>query len=257
LAGSFGTLDFDCLKLSELCSKAVDYPKSGTPVDMADTPRFLIPYKPDWKSDEVMNPRKTDYYESNRAIGHLFRAITLEESTKELSYDPKTSALKDKRKPSDPQPAPIDSITLTLLPTVEIYLQHSSEAGVTTMPDLFNKYCLKLKYICLTHTLSHDPDIKLREEEVVVGTILAKCSQARWRKDRIEEMRINVSQLVRLVSTELRGSSPLETLTRAWTAWKFTREHCDKYGNQSFGLIALENIFRALDELQDRQVAGL
>lgn len=233
----------------------MDYPKSGTPVDMADTPRFLIPYKPDWKSDEVINPRKTDYYVSNRAIGHLFRSITLEEGTKELSYDPRTSALKDKPKTADPHPAPLDSITSTLSPILETYTQYSPEASyVTNIPVLFNKYCLQLKYICLTHTLSHDPDIKLREEEVVVGTILAKCSQARWRKDRIEEMRINVSQLVRLVSTELRGTSTVESLARAWTAWNYTQAHRDEFGHQSFGLIALGNVFRALDELQDSKV---
>ncbi|KAF8484343.1 RdRP-domain-containing protein [Gautieria morchelliformis] len=266
---SFGTLDRDCLKLAELCSIAVDYPKSGTPVNMADTPRFLIPYKPDWKSGEVINPRWTDYYESSRAIGHLFRAIVLEESTTELSFDP-TSILKDMSKPSGPRSPPVDAITSTLLPIIEDrlrdsqhvmattipiedYLRYLEHGMAATIPTLFSKYCLQLKYICVTHTLSHDPSIKLKEEEVVVGTILAKCSQTRWRKDRIEEMRINTSHLVRLVSTELEGSDPLETLGRAWAAWRYTLEHPGEFGHRSFGLIALECIFRAMDDLPDRQ----
>lgn len=221
---------------------------------MTDTPRFLIPYKPDWKSDEVMNPRWTDYYESSRAIGHLFRAITLEESTKELSFDSRTSTLADKPKPSGPQPFILDAITSTLSPIVETYLwHHPKDWIVATMPTLFSKYCLQLKYICLTHTLSYDPRIKLREEEVVVGTILAKCSQSRWRKDRIEEMRINTSQLERLVSAELRGPDALENLGKAWTAWRYARGHSHEFGQQSFGLIALEKVFRAIDDLKDNQ----
>jgi RNA-dependent RNA polymerase len=136
---------------------------------------------------------------------------------------------------------------------IEDYLQYLEHGMEATIPILFRKYCLRLKYICVTHTLSHDPTIKLREEEIVVGTILAKCSQVRWRKDRIEEMRINASHLVRLVSTELGGSDPLETLGRAWAAWKYSRIHSGEFGHQSFGLIALESIFRAMDDLPDRQ----
>lgn len=214
---------------------------------MSKTPHFLIPYKPDWKSDEVMNPRWTDYYESKRAIGHLFRAITLKESTMELSFDPGTSTLKDSK--PDPQ-TPVDIITLTLSPIVENHTGHYPQDGIgAKLSVLFSNYCLQLKYICLTHTLSHDPDIKLREEEIVVGTILAKCNQARWRKDRIEEMRINVGQLVGLVSAEFKGSNALESVSLAWAAWKYARAQSPEFGHQSFGLIALERLFRALEDL--------
>lgn len=253
--GSFGTLDPDCLKLAELCSKAVDYPKTGVPVNMAATPRFLIPYKPDWKSDETMNPRWTDYYESTRAIGHLFRAITLEKNVKELSFDSRTSTLADKPKPSGLQPIQVDAITSTLSPLVEEYLRHHPKDWMEAiMPNLLSKYCLQLRYICLTHTLSQDSRAMLREEEIVVGTILAKCSQTRWRKDRIEEMRINTSQLVRLVSAEFRGSDALENLGKAWTAWKYAHAHPHEFGQQSFALIALESVFKAIDELKNIKI---
>ncbi|KAF8590048.1 RdRP-domain-containing protein [Ramaria rubella] len=253
---SFGTLDRNCLKLAELCSIAVDYPKSGMPVNMDDTPRFLIPYKPDWKSDEIINPRRVDYYESTRAIGYLFRAITLEENTKELSFDPKTSILKKMERPTGRSFDPTDAISSALTPIVEKHLRNFFKAHVpTTIPVLFSRYCLQLKYICLTHTLTHDPDIRLREEEIIIGTILAKCAQARWRKDRVEQMRINASQLVILISAELIGpdTCATERLDMAWTAWNYSRANCNEFGHQSFGLIALELIFRALDELQESQ----
>jgi RNA-dependent RNA polymerase len=145
LTGSFGTRDRGCIKLAELCSIAVDYPKSGIPVNMADTPRFLIPYKPDWKSDEVINPRRTDYYESTRAIGYLFRAINLEDSTKELYFDPKTSDLKDKPKASCQAPPVIDAISSTLGPIVENHLRSIATnimADTTGVSILFSRYLI-------------------------------------------------------------------------------------------------------------------
>lgn len=67
-------------------------------------------------------------------------------------------------------------------------------------------------------------------------------------------MQINASQLVRLISTELRVSesaSPGQTLAMGWAAWKFARANPTQYGNRSFALIGLEIIFRALDKLKE------
>lgn len=135
-----GTRDRGCLKLAELCSIAVDYPKSGIPVDMIGTPRFLIPFKPDWKAGEVINARRTDYYESSRAIGYLFRAIRLDNCVKELSYDSKTSDLKDKSE-SSPQPPPlVDAISYTLEPIVEAHMQSLPAEITAIIPSLFSRY---------------------------------------------------------------------------------------------------------------------
>ncbi|KIJ26436.1 hypothetical protein M422DRAFT_261911 [Sphaerobolus stellatus SS14] len=107
-----------------------------------------------------------------------------------------------------------------------------------------------MKYICLTHTFSHDAEIRLREEEVVIGTILAKCTQARWRKDRIEQMRINAGQLVHAMTAELKSPKTAEEkLAAGWGAWKHARENGSQYGHLSFGLVVLKCVFRALEEL--------
>jgi len=223
---------------------------------MKDTPRFLIPYKPDWKSDEDLNPRQTDYYESTRAIGYLFRAIKLEDNTEELAFDPRLATLKEKSKPVPPPPPPVEAISLTLEPIVASYLKGVQNPGACdSIPSLFSRYCLELKYICLTHTLSHDPDARLREEEVVIGTILAKCTQARWRRDRMEQMRINAGQLVQSIAAELKA--PVDTrekLAMGWEAWKYSRANTTEYGHLSFGLIALEGIFKSLELLRGDEV---
>ncbi|KAK0501884.1 RNA-dependent RNA polymerase, partial [Armillaria luteobubalina] len=75
-----GIYDKDCKQLAALCAqvgKAVDYPKQGVAVYINDNklPRTLIRCKPDWHAAEVVDPRSTDYYESTRALGYMFRSI--------------------------------------------------------------------------------------------------------------------------------------------------------------------------------------
>ncbi len=48
------------MKLAELCSQAVDYPKNGVPVDTEQIPRRIIHAKPDWK--KVRTLRLHDVY---------------------------------------------------------------------------------------------------------------------------------------------------------------------------------------------------
>lgn len=147
------------------------------------------------------------------------------------------------------------------------------------IPPLFKRYALELKYICVTHTLSYGFDSRLKEEEVVLGTILAKCKKGRWHRERIDQMRVTMSQLVFMVLYDLRGgSSPIDKaqfatdessadasttseigsamdapdrrLLRAWMAWKYARSNSKLYGSKSFGLLALQIIFETIDNLE-------
>src|SRR6202011_2005278 len=94
------------------CSAAVDYPKNGVPVNIDSCPRLLIPYKPDWHAAEVAAPRRTDYYDSDRALGHLYRAIEIEDPVN-LSDSPNTAS----------QATLTDSISIALKPRVQGQLQ--------------------------------------------------------------------------------------------------------------------------------------
>ncbi|GJJ12541.1 hypothetical protein Clacol_006784 [Clathrus columnatus] len=339
---SLGTRDPNCLELARLCSLAVDYPKSGQPVDIQRMPRFLIPYKPDWKSDEDINPSKMDYYESSRAIGHLFRAIRLEDCNDSLpnrntsgvslgsaaslvtlrdsfnrsprnitpissspgSATPNTSvcsfgsttlvtgSLSRTTTPQSSRPLATDLFSTALESEVLRHLQILStpipfdfsdptdtDYELYNIPPLFHRYAMELKCICVTHTLSYDIDACLREEEVVIGTILGKSKERKWRRDRIEEMRIRASQLVYMVLYELHGGNSFDAITdgkirtlvgitletgptrnsptflgqhllRAWMAWKYACTHTKLYGNKSFSLLALQVIFKKIEELE-------
>lgn len=68
-------------------SSSADYPKNGIPVDTTNLPKTLMRCNPDWQAAEVLKPRDTDFYHSDRALGHLYRAITLAELPEETKPD--------------------------------------------------------------------------------------------------------------------------------------------------------------------------
>ncbi|KIW67302.1 hypothetical protein PV04_06566 [Phialophora macrospora] len=92
-----GVLDPDCIKLAELHSSAVDYSKSGIPVDLTKMPRsnrfrpdFMAPgpnvvvekakpldfgAPPEPRDDEDEDEQINRYYESDKVLGKLFQAI--------------------------------------------------------------------------------------------------------------------------------------------------------------------------------------
>ncbi|KAK0463788.1 RNA dependent RNA polymerase-domain-containing protein [Desarmillaria tabescens] len=253
---SEGIYDKDCEWLAGLCAQAVDYPKQGIPVDIDDDnlPRTLIRCKPDWHAAEVVDPRSTDYYESTRALGHMFRSIKWT-NPEALPSDTPTSG---KHLSTDP-----------LSKALQTYIQHQiwpyiePDGMSPETASLFRQYESELRYISATHTLSNTPGIRLLEAEIVVGTILAKCTQKRWRKDRTWRMRGHASQLMKDVKQglmrltdvqlELKEVIPTETyrdaLERAWLAWDYSLRHSDEFGAKSFGLIVLGVIFECLEKL--------
>ncbi|KAI0636634.1 RdRP-domain-containing protein [Trametes polyzona] len=253
-----GTSDPACIELAKLCSQAVDYPKNGVPVDIFDSPRLLIREKPDWKKAEDSDPRDTDYYYSSRALGELFRSIDLNNLKLPKSPTPIPSG-GVVLPPLREQPLS-DAISVTLRRLIEGQLTYfeNKDQNVAEMKDLFMLYEQELRYICVTHALSDAPDIRLQEEEVVVGTILAVCSQQRWRRDRMHRMRLHASELVRNIRMRLfQPADPLNPeqgelvygLSQAWLAWDFGMRNRTVFGARSFSLVALGVVLDTLYKL--------
>ncbi len=239
----------------------MDYPKNGIPVDIDNNklPKTLIRCKPDWHAAEVVDPRHTDYYRSDKVLGQLYRQIEWKQPDIDVSdRTPESHVLSD-------------SLSLTLRCFVERALDvYADPDGKSPQIDkVFRRYAEELNYVCVTHTLSNTPGTKLLEAEVVVGTILAKCTQRRWRKDRMWKMRTHASQLVRDVKRHLFPLPPGEKgkkgekepmpippsdikagLKRAWDAWDYSLRNSKTFGAQSFGLIALDVVFDCLQRLK-------
>ncbi|KAK0502425.1 RNA dependent RNA polymerase-domain-containing protein [Armillaria luteobubalina] len=231
----------DCEKLAALCSQAVDYPKQGVPVVLKGVPDR--PRKPDWQAGEVIDPRKTDYYESQRALGFMYRSI----------------GWKDPEKCNPPvthSDLSTDALSLKLRPFVEKYLWPYIPPDGTSpkIATLFKQYEDELRYICTTQALTNT---KLSEAEVVVGTISAKCTFDRARRDRIQRIKDQASQAVRDVRQGLEGLEETDAremlttcLENAWRAWDFSLRHSREFGALSFGLVALWQVLECLESLR-------
>ena len=182
-------------------------------------------------------------------MGELFRNITIPQLP--------SSIVSTATQPTKPLSDPISQV---LKPFIERQLRsfENDEAAVAEIHGLFRRYVDELRYICMTHALSDAPEVRLSEEEVVVGTILAQCSQTRWRSDRTYRMRLHASVLVQDVQEKLlrRRNNPEPSrgelkygLSQAWLSWDFASRNRQHFGARSFGLIALGVILDVLDRL--------
>ena len=265
------------MKLAEMCSKAVDYPKNGKRVELrGNLPKTLIPFKPDWHKAEVTGARDLDYYESDRALGDLFRKIDLYDPHEPLRGFPATP-------PGDIAPLN-DAISRALKPLVRYALVAESAPSRNPPPPppatppgaenehaerLHARYTREMRCICATHTLVEAPDVRLTEAEVVLGTILANCTQPRWRADRAYRLRLQSETLVRDIrahivpgegggsleaatatGTETRAEGRLrEGLRSAWGTWVWAQHHREMEYIESFSLVALGVVLDCLKRL--------
>ncbi|THH34016.1 hypothetical protein EUX98_g21 [Antrodiella citrinella] len=270
-----GIFDKDCLTLSELHNKAVDYPKSGKPVPLEDIPMPKGP-KPDWSAPETSttksDPRK--FYESRTAIGKLFRAIHLPDlQTADRAHRTQRTQLEV---PED-ELMTLDNI-LQLFHDVNfgysdvayamraevsrfIRIRPRRDSNYTTLEDeeiaeisdLASYYRSQLQGICADHSLSRERDAVLTEEEVVIGTIVAKCTQQRKRKDAMSKLREHTAALVQDVEHQLsgeQGTLAVQSLRRAWIAYRISLLTGRQFGGRSFGWIALRVIFECIRDIE-------
>ncbi|THG97697.1 hypothetical protein EW026_g4356 [Hermanssonia centrifuga] len=184
--------------------------------------------------------------------GELFRNVRLLEKDQMPSYDTNGN---------NSRPRPLsDNISQALKSYITDVLGQSGfynkDADVAAMAPLFRGYVEELKYICLTHSLYDSPDSRLVEEEVVIGTILANCSQNRHRTDRMYRLRLNASVLVWDIRRRIYERTETPTagelrygLTQAWLAWDFGKRNKGIFGANSFTFIALAVIADILDTM--------
>ena len=257
----------DCLELCQIHSNAVDYPKNGTPVSIKDVPKLKSDFKPDWNAPETVNlDSSNNFYESQRAIGKLFRAIDLPDVQKHVR-----DARRKRQQVRENQPeADLDDVFAALCmndikvdplkSAVEsrvaehIRVDDPRSEFVKLAIESLDRYSLELQGICACNSIQpHKAAAALSEEEAVVGTIVAKCSQRRKRKDAMSQLREQTGFLVKYVRDELSGdddSSDHDWLAMAWTAWKVSRHLKDRFGAHSYGWIALSEVFDAMKAIE-------
>lgn len=244
----------DCIKLCQIHSNAVDYAKSGTPVALNTVPKPKSNSKPDWHAPETVDLRvATDFYPSQKAIGKLFRAIDLPEvqtrrkhihdDSPEADLDDVFAALCLEDRRGDPLELAVEGRVAEF-----IDIDPSSKFVELAIESL-SRYSMELQGICTYNAIQRRKDAMLSEEEAVIGTILAKCTQRRRRSDKIAQLREQTVHLVKDVRDGLSGddnTSQYEWLETAWAAWKVSRHLKRQFGAHSYGWIALGEVFDAM-----------
>lgn len=267
---TLGIFDPKCYELSDLHSDAVDYPKSGRPVPLTKIPKLLMKPKPDWNAPETVATNKGNnrYYRSERAIGKLYREIDLP-----AVHTIKGEQRRQRRRLNEGQEYTInevlhdfsqdvyadeDPVNISLLERVAgfIPIGKHDEGVVAEIWELYRNYVSQLQTICADHTLSHERGAMLTEEEAIVGTIVAKCSQPRWRKDLMSKMREQTTTLVddmRLDLSGEEGTLPQKSIERGWIAFRLAILEGDVFGAQSFAWIAMGEIFDAIKAIEESE----
>jgi len=254
----------DCLQLAELHSWAVDFAKNGVPVPLHKIPHPNIRIKPDWHAPEITHINSAEYYKSTSVLGKLFRDIRLPVLS-QANHDSRAQYRRRKTQESVSledtlQRLSIDSGTFDdpistklrrrLRPLVDL---EDTDELTSAIMNLFDHFAAELEHICFSYTLSRKTTARLTEEEVFMGTIIAKSSQPRMRKDMISGMRDESTTLVRRIRKELEGGEDAtidDWLNRAWTAWKVSVTKDRLFGSKSFGWIALRAMFDGIKELE-------
>ncbi|KAI9062979.1 RdRP-domain-containing protein [Trametes sanguinea] len=265
--------DPDCLKLAALHSDAVDYPKSGQPVPIESIPRLHLRTKPDWSAPETSTEESPNFYESTRAIGKLYRAIDLPAlrtvnsvrrfQRRHLGADSESTAAEFFARFQSADDRQASEIFIVVQERVEEFIDPAAydQAAVTANWELYRTYVSRLRAICADHTLSNSRTAMLTEEEAVIGTIVAKCSQPRKRKDLMAKMREQTTMLVGDVRSELAGDDdvpPERSLRSAWIAFQVAETEHEQFGARSFMWVALSSIFDAIKEIEeDERTQGL
>lgn len=227
--------------------------------------------KPDWNAPETVTTGSdnTRYYISQRAIGRLCREIDLpavatikREQRRQRSHlsEGQQYTINDVLEDfyQDDIYAYEDPLCLALIGRITefIALDNHEEHVVAEMWELYRNYVSQLQTICADHTLSYERGAMLTEEEAVIGTIVAKCSQPRRRKDLMSRLREQTTSLVEGVQFDLSGEEgtlPQASMKRAWVAFRLTLLEGGIFGARSFAWIAMGEIFAAIKVIESTE----
>ncbi|KAI0793415.1 RdRP-domain-containing protein [Abortiporus biennis] len=255
--------DESCLLLSNLHSDAVDYPKSGVPVPLHKIPKLKFKTRPDWNAPETVNVDSAKYYQSQRAIGKLFREVDLPAlRTVQDAQRSQHSQLRNRHQFSPQEILDTfrnnhddhdeDPVFVAVAAKVSLYIplgRRDDDDDIVEIWELIENYAAQLLTICADHTLSTHRSAMLTEEEAVIGSIVAKCSQPRKRKDTMSRLREQTNELVQGVAHQLAGEDgtlPEKSLERAWVAFRLACIEKQFFGSKSFAWIALGEIFDSI-----------
>jgi hypothetical protein len=154
------------------------------------------------------------YYESQKSLGQLFRAIPRSLAKKDRYTPPTLPLATDGTDPDDAEFAVDEPVTAALRNAM---LSHGvpcpspSDEDLAFAGRLMARYALELRHIAFANTLVSQPGQGLAEADIVMGLISGPAvGSGQRRKDAVEKATLQASELVRAIKKQLTAPRRLE-----------------------------------------------
>jgi hypothetical protein len=255
-----------CVKLSQLASTAVDFPKTGVAVDMSDAPYVNTAIKPDFMAwqpisdDDLLSredalessPNRRDrtlYYKSEKALGELYRRVDIPSLMS--GWNANSGVNQDG---VEYVWATIESKLNKLVPP---YLE-TWEKFIEEANDLFSEYLEELKMIQLKYHPRPWRRKRLSEEEVFLQCIEMDTSKrvvrGRSREDYLHGLKKEYSSLVESVRSRLKREDGKFRRAAAcfYVGVKKPRGRRGREG-ESFGWITVTDLAEAWEQVRENK----
>ena len=172
------------MELAEAASHAVDFPKTGTPVEFSDLPRPPSQERPDFLAPETVDSVDNNlYYPSEKLLGILFRNVP-EAKRPELRKDASNT-------PSDGR-CILNALMQIDLSELGLPPLHPPQDDLwEEMLQLLETYSEHLLSIAQLFSISKSRRT-ISEAELISGTITGKRSDHRKRREAVIAMNIQV-----------------------------------------------------------------
>ncbi|KAJ3890515.1 RdRP-domain-containing protein [Lentinula edodes] len=269
----------DCLRLAKAASHAVDFPKVGTAVDFKTLPKAPEGPRPDYLSGEGYRPKPGDnrYYPSVKVLGQLFRRVPTDEYEVEMEdYDDPIEFMKIDNAMGLAARRCLRKLQMGRFGAFSATLEmNPDEDLIDEMHHVFEDYREQLIVIAKTHTASKKANTWLSEEELISGAIMERYPDPKRRREVTTAMNLQTQELTRKIRLEFyRQDNDLDDFEMdgyfdpidyeedpdigrlcnkfnyARAAWIAASEvGYDKFGAQSFAMIALGSMLNAIKDL--------
>lgn len=239
----------------------MDYSKTGLAVQKKEIPFPRKKAKPDYLKPELeFESGRTKYYRSKHVLGRLYRGIELPDPLRSLP-GPETNGAKLEQIGLQTY-AFYEGVTRCIekeLRSLTIITSETPDLDMTM--NLINYFVNKMQYLGNSYILGlkryHEET--LSEQELFLGTILAKTFDYHKREEDISSLREETGQLARKIWIVLKmgqlGASSYtlnEWINRAWSAWmlglEMIRARSTAFGLKTFMFVVLSSLFAAIKE---------
>ena len=175
----------ECMQLAEAASHAVDFPKTGTPANFSSLPRPPGEERPDFLAPENIDSVDNYlYYPSEKLLGVLFRSVPSAKRPDALNTPSEGNRVFDALMGID--------LSELGLPPLEPPLADLREE----MLQLLGAYSEHLASIAQLYSISKSRGAQISEAELISGTITAKWSDQRKRREAVIAMNTQVSIII-------------------------------------------------------------